>query len=162
MDLATIFLWAFAVIFVMAGLAGMILPVLPGPSFIFIGLVLAAWADNFVHVGWITISILAVLTIFASAIDFIAGAFGARRFGASRRAMAGAGIGAIVGIFFGIPGIIIGPFMGALAGELTVKKDLQQAGLAGIGAWLGLLMGMAAKVAIGFIMIGIFILARFM
>jgi len=162
MDLATIFLWAFAVIFVMAGLAGMILPVLPGPSFIFIGLVLAAWADNFVHVGWITISILAVLTIFASAIDFIAGAFGARRFGASRRAMAGAGIGAIVGIFFGIPGIIIGPFMGALAGELTVKKDLQQAGLAGIGAWLGLLMGMAAKVAIGFIMIGIFILARFL
>jgi len=161
MDIGIIILWMFAAIFVAAGIAGLILPVLPGPILIFAGLILAAWAEGFAHAGIVTIGILALLAILASAIDFLAGAFGAKRFGASKRAVAGAGIGTLAGIFFGIPGIIIGPFAGAVIGELTVKKDINAAGRAGIGAWLGLLLGVAAKAAIGFAMIGVFIIAQF-
>jgi hypothetical protein len=142
-------------------MAGIILPVLPGPSLIFFGLVMGAWAEGFAHVGWMTIGILAILALLASAVDFLAGAFGAKKFGASNRAMIGAAIGAVIGIFFSIPGILIGPFAGAVIGELTVKQDFNAAGRAGFGAWLGLVMGMAAKVAIGFTMIGIFAIARF-
>ena len=162
MDIGMIILWILAIALVAVGFVGLILPVLPGPALIFIGLVIAAWAEGFAHVGGITIGILAILAILASGVDFLAGAFGAKRLGASRRAIAGAGIGALVGIFFGIPGIIIGPFAGAVIGELTVKKDIHAAGRVGIGAWLGLLLGMAAKVALGFAMIGVFIIARFL
>jgi uncharacterized protein len=161
MEFAAIFLWILALTLVVAGLAGMILPVLPGPSLIFIGLVMAAWAEGFAHVGWITIGILAILAIFATAVDFLAGALGAKKFGASRRAMIGAALGAATGIIFGPPGIIIGPFAGAVIGELTVKQDINAAGRAGFGAWLGLILGMAAKVALGFTMVGVFIIARF-
>jgi uncharacterized protein len=162
MELTSIFLWILALSLVAAGLAGMVLPILPGPSLIFIGLMLAAWAEGFSHVGWITIGILAILAIFASAVDILAGAFGVKRFGASKRAMIGAAAGAVLGIFFGIPGIVIGPFAGAVIGELTVKNDFNAAGRAGFGAWLGLVMGMAAKVALGFSMIGVFVIARFL
>ncbi len=154
-------LWALAIILVVAGLAGIILPVLPGPLLVFMGLVTAAWAEGFAHVGWVTIGILAILTILASAVDFLAGAVGVKKFGASNRAMIGAALGALVGIFFSIPGIIIGPFAGAVIGELTVEQDIQKAGRAGFGAWLGLILGAALKVAIGFIMIGVFVFARF-
>jgi uncharacterized protein len=162
MELTAIFLWSLAAVLVAIGLAGMILPILPGPSLIFIGLVLAAWAEGFAYVGWVTLGILAILAVLASAVDFLAGAFGTKKFGASNRAMAGAAIGAVVGIFFGIPGIILGPFAGAVIGELTVKQDIHMAGLAGFGAWLGLIMGMAAKVALGFTMIGVFVIVRFL
>jgi uncharacterized protein len=161
MELAAIILWALAAALVTAGLAGMVLPVLPGPSLIFIGLVLAAWAEGFARVGWMTISILAILAVLATAVDFLAGAFGAKRFGASNRAMIGAAIGAVIGIFFGIPGIVIGPFAGAVMGELSVEQDLNAAGRAGFGAWLGLILGMAARVALGFSMIGVFVFALF-
>jgi uncharacterized protein YqgC (DUF456 family) len=161
MELTAIFLWVLALALVVIGMAGIILPVLPGPSLIFIGLVMAAWAEGFSHVGPITIGILAVLAVLASAVDFLAGAYGVKRFGASRRAMIGAAVGAVIGIFFNIPGILIGPFAGAVIGELTVKHDIHMAGRAGFGAWLGLIMGIAAKVALGFIMIGVFVIARF-
>lgn len=162
MDIGIIVLWLFAILFVAAGFAGLILPVLPGTFLIYIGLVLAAWAEGFVHVGAITIGILTILAILASSVDFLAGALGAKRFGASKRAVAGAALGAVAGIFFGIPGIIIGPFAGAVIGELTVKNDINAAGRAGIGAWLGLLLGVAVKAALGFVMIGVFIIARFL
>jgi uncharacterized protein len=161
MEFTAIFLWILALTLVAVGMAGMILPVLPGPSLIFIGLVMAAWAEGFAHVGWITIGILAILAVLATAVDFLAGALGAKKFGASRSAMIGAALGAATGIFFGPPGIIIGPFAGAVIGELTVKQDINAAGRAGFGAWLGLLLGMAAKVALGFTMVGVFIIARF-
>ena len=162
MEAGVIILWILAVVLVTAGVAGLVLPVIPGPPMIFAGLVMAAWAEGFVHVGGVTIAVLAVLAIIAAAVDFLAGAFGAKRFGASQRAMIGAAAGAFVGLFFGIPGIIAGPFIGAVVGELSVRKNLRSAGLAGIGAWLGLVIGAAAKVAFGFTMIGIFLLVRFL
>lgn len=155
-----IFLWAMAVVLIIAGFAGIVLPVLPGAVLLMAGFFLGAWAENFAYVGPLTLTVLAFLTALTYVIDFLAGAVGAKRFGASRRAAFGAAVGALVGIFFGIPGIVIGPFVGAVIGELTVKNDLQAAGMAGIGTWLGMVIGAAAKAAIGFTMLGIFILAR--
>ena len=82
MDSVSVIILIFGVLLVFAGLIGLILPILPGPALIFAGLVLAAWAEDFAHVGSITIAILAVLAILAHAIDFIAGGFGAKKFGA--------------------------------------------------------------------------------
>ncbi|MFO8112906.1 MAG: DUF456 domain-containing protein [Desulfosalsimonadaceae bacterium] len=161
MEAGIIVLWILAAVLVGGGVAGLVLPVLPGPPMIFVGLVLAAWAEDFAHVGRYTIAVLALLAIIAVSVDFLAGVFGAKHFGASRRAMAGAAVGAFIGLFFGIPGIVFGPFIGAVIGELSVRKDLFYAGIAGLGAWLGLAVGIAAKVAIGFVMIGLFLIIRF-
>lgn len=154
-----ILLWILAVVLVAVGIAGAFLPALPGALLVFVGLVLAAWADGFVHVGAGTIAILAVLTASTYALDFVASALGAKRFGASGRAMVGASIGALVGLFFGIWGIILGPFLGAMAGELTVRRDLRGAGKAGVGAWVGVVAGTLGKVAIVFVMIAVFVLS---
>ncbi len=161
MEAGIIVLWILAAVLVGGGVAGLVLPVLPGPPMIFVGLVLAAWAEDFAHVGSYTIAVLALLAMIAVSVDFLAGVFGAKHFGASRRSMLGAAVGAFIGLFFGIPGIVFGPFIGAVIGELSVRKDLLYAGIAGLGAWLGLAVGIAAKVAIGFVMIGLFLIIRF-
>ena len=77
--------------------------------------------------------------------------------GASARSFWGATIGAIVGLFFGIPGLLLGPFLGAVIGELSGGRDLVRSGRAGIGAWLGLVVATALKFAIAFLMIGLFL-----
>ncbi len=162
MESGVVLLWLLAVLLTAAGLAGLILPVLPGPPMIFAGLVLAAWAEGFVHVGYAAIAIMAVLAAAASLVDFLAGVLGARHFGASRKAMAGALAGVVVGLFFGIPGIVAGPFIGAVIGELAARKPFRAAGLAGVGTWLGMVIGAAAKVALGALMIGVFLVTRFL
>lgn len=157
----TILLWVLAASLVMTGVAGMALPVLPGAPLLFLGLATAAWAENFTYVGYGTLAILAALAVLTYVVDFFAGMLGARQFGASPRAMVGAGIGAVVGIFLGIVGILIGPFIGAVIGELSARRELVAAGMVGIGTTIGLLLGVAAKIAIGLTMIGIFVLVRF-
>jgi len=144
---------------VLMGLAGTLLPVLPGVPLIFVGLLVAAWADNFQHVGAVALTILGALTVLAIAADFLASALGAKKLGASPKAVAGATIGAIVGIFFGLPGIVLGPFLGAVIGELSAKRELLQAGKSGLGTWLGLLLASVAKLTVSFLMIGVFITA---
>ena len=156
----TILLWCLAVVFVAAGLAGLVLPALPGAPLLFLGLVAAAWAEQFVYVGGWTLALLGILALLAYLVDFAAGAFGARHFGASARSVIGAGIGTVAGMFFGIFGVIIGPFVGAVAGELTIRPDLRAAGKAGVGATLGLALGAAAKIALAFTMLGIFVIVR--
>ena len=143
------------------GLAGMILPVIPGALILFIGLFLAAWADDFSYVGVWTLSVLGVLAGLTYVVDFMAGAFGVKRFGASPRAMVGAAVGTVVGLFFGLVGVVIGPFIGASIGELMTSRNLETAGRAGIGATLGLAIGAAAKLALAFTMLGVFAVARF-
>jgi uncharacterized protein YqgC (DUF456 family) len=145
-----------AALLVIVGIAGTVLPVLPGVAFVFGGLLLAAWADGFQRVGAITVVILGILTALAIAADFMASAFGAKRMGASPRAVAGATVGAIVGIFFGLPGLVLGPFVGAVAGELSANRELRHAGRAGLGTWIGLLLGSIAKLALAFLMVGVF------
>lgn len=153
--------WLLTALLVLAGLAGTILPALPGVPLVFAGLFLGAWLTDFTAIGWTTITIFAVLTILAQVVDFLAGAYGARYAGAGIRAFWGATIGAIVGIFFGLVGIILGPFLGAVIGELSGGNDLRSSGKAGLGAWLGLVFAMAFKLSISFLMIGIFVLKLF-
>jgi uncharacterized protein YqgC (DUF456 family) len=156
----TIVLWLAAGVLIVIGVVGLVLPVLPGAPLIFIGALLAAWAEDFQYLGTWSLIVLGVLTLIAIAVDFIAGAFGARRFGASRRAVTGATLGAIVGLFFGIPGVLVGPFIGAVVGELSIRRNLAAAGKAGVGAALGLALGTAAKLAVAFAMVGVIIVAR--
>lgn len=154
-------LWALAIVLVMVGLAGLFLPVIPGAVVLFTGLAVAAWAEDFVYVGWGTLTILGVLALLTYPADFLASAFGAKRHGASPRAVTGAVIGAVAGIFFGLPGILLGPFAGAVIGELSTQRHLGRAGRAGFGATVGIVLGAAAKLAIALTMLGIFAIVRF-
>jgi uncharacterized protein YqgC (DUF456 family) len=158
----TILLWILAVALVFAGFAGLVLPALPGAPLLFAGLLVGAWADDFVYVGAKTLIALGIMAALSYALELAAAALGARRFGASPRAITGAAIGTVVGLFFGLPGILLGPFLGAVAGELTVRRDIQAAAGAGVGAFLGLLLATAGKLALGFAMLGLFLLIRFL
>ena len=160
MEAATIVLWIAAGVLIAIGAIGLLLPILPGAPLIFIGALLAAWAEQFQYIGPWSLGLLGALTALAVVVDFIAGAFGARRYGASARAVWGATLGAIVGLFFGILGVLVGPFVGAVIGELTVRRNLAAAGRAGVGAAVGLALGTAAKLAIAFAMIGVIIVMR--
>ncbi len=153
--------WLLAGLLVIAGLAGTVLPALPGVPLVFAGLFIGAWIGNFQDVGWVTLGILAALAAVAWAVDFIAGAAGARYLGASTRAFWGATLGALVGIFFGLAGMLLGPFIGAVAGELSGGSGLAHSGRAGLGAWLGMVVATAVKLALVFLMIGIFVFAAF-
>ncbi len=149
-------LWLLAVALVLAGLAGTLLPVLPGIPFVFGGLALAAWIDSFQRVGWFTLMLLGSLAAAAVLIDFVAAGLGAKRVGASKLALAGAMVGTLAGIFFGLTGIFVGPFIGAVTGEFIARGRLGDAGKVGVATWLGLLFGTLAKIAVAFTMLGIF------
>ena len=155
-------LWALAAILVLVGLAGTLLPALPGVPFVFGGLLIAAWIDNFQHIGWKTLTILAILTTLAIAADILATVLGAKRAGASKLALLGAAIGSIVGLFFGLVGIFIFPFVGAVIGELIARGEMSQASKVGFATWLGLLLGALAKLALALTMIGVFVIAYFL
>lgn len=155
----TILLYVLGFALVIVGLAGIILPALPGHVLIFAGLVLAAWAGHFTRVGVWPLAIIGVIAAASYLVDFVGAALGAKHLGASSRAMIGAGLGTIAGLFLGLPGIILGPFVGAVIGELTVERDLRRAGKAGVAAWIGFAIGTAVKVALAFVMIGIFLAA---
>jgi uncharacterized protein YqgC (DUF456 family) len=149
--------WIVAALLVVAGLAGTVVPALPGVPLVFAGLFVGAWIGDFEAVGWTTLGILAVLAAIAWVVDFLAGAMGARYLGATSRAFWGATLGAFVGIFFGIAGMLLGPFIGAMIGELSGGNSLVSSGRAGVGAWLGIVVATAIKLALVFLMIGIFV-----
>jgi uncharacterized protein YqgC (DUF456 family) len=153
----TILWWLLAGLIVVAGLAGTVIPAIPGVPLVFAGLFLGAWINHFESISWVMVSVLGVLTVVAWVVDFIAGALGTRYLGASSRAFWGATIGAVVGLFFGLVGILIGPFAGAVIGELSGGSDVLSSGRAGLGAWLGMVVATAVKLAIAFLMIGLVI-----
>lgn len=157
----SILLWLLAGLMVIAGLAGTVIPAMPGVPLVFAGLFVGAWIGDFQTVGWVTIGILAALAAIAWIVDFLAGAAGARYLGASSRAFWGATLGAIVGIFFGLVGMLLGPFIGAMIGELSGGNDIVSSGRAGVGAWLGMVVATAVKLALVFLMIGIFAFSTF-
>jgi uncharacterized protein YqgC (DUF456 family) len=153
-----------AVVMVVLGLLGTVLPAIPGLPLIFGGMLLAAWAGDFQQIGIATIAVLGVLTLLSLAIDFWATAAGAKRVGASGKAVAGAVLGTVVGLFFGPVGLFAGPFAGALAGELLHRRrlgrgDLGHAAKVGFGTWLGIVLGVVLKLTLAFAMIGLFVLA---
>jgi uncharacterized protein YqgC (DUF456 family) len=164
---ASVLLWVLAIGLMVTGLAGTVLPFLPGPPLMLLGMFIAAWSGHFTRIGPWMLSILAVLTLLAVAVDLVAAALGARRVGASRQAVLGAAVGTVVGIFFGIAGLILGPFVGAVAGELLARRQLtrvqaQAAVNVGIGAWIGFVIGTVAKLAVAFTMLGVFVAAWYL
>lgn len=149
-------------VLVVAGLAGLLVPLLPGAPLLFLGFLVAAWAEDFQFVGAGSLLALGILALLMYAADLLAGAIGAKRFGASPRAVAGATIGALVGLAFGLVGVLLGPFIGAAAGALSDRRGLAEAGRSGVGATLGLLVAAVTKLALGFAMLGVFAVARFL
>ena len=155
----TILLWVLAIALIVIGLAGTILPAIPGVTLVFLGILLGAWIDDFTRIPVWLVVIFAVLTAAAWAVDYFAAAAGAKKAGASKLAVVGAMVGTIVGIFTGLWGLLFMPLVGAAVGEYIAQRDLHRAGKVGIATWLGLLVGTALKVAIVFAMIGAFVVA---
>ncbi len=150
-----------AIALMIVGAVGIIVPALPGIPLMFAGMVVAAAIDDFQRIGWITLSVLGFLTVFSVIMEFAAAALGAKRIGASKQAIWGALFGTVVGIFFGIPGLLLGPFAGAVIGELAANGTIERAGRVGVATWIGLFLGTLVKIAIAFAMLGIFIVAYF-
>ena len=146
-------------IIIAAGFVASILPNLPGIPVMFGGMLLAAWVGHFEAIPVWVIVFLGLLAAFSIVFDFVAGSYGAKRHGAGKAAVWGAFIGTIAGLFFGIPGLILGPFVGAVIGQLASGSRVEHAARVGVGTWIGLLIGTAIKIATAFMMLGIFALA---
>lgn len=150
-----LFLYVLAAALIIGGVAGAILPVLPGVPMIFGGIWLAAAVDDYQHLGWGWLVVIGAIAVLGVAVDFIAGSLGAKKIGASPRALWGAGIGTTIGMFFGLPGLLIGPFAGAVIGELWSGKSILRSAHVGVSTWFGMLLGVVAKVVLSFLMIGL-------
>jgi uncharacterized protein len=155
-----------AILLVVIGIAGTILPMLPGVPLVFAGLLLAAWHGGFAQVSILTMVIIGVIASLAWAVDFVASIATAKKFGASKYALWGAGIGAIVGIAGGIVGLIIGPAIGAVIGELithknTSKEATTKATTVGIAAGLGFVLALAVKIVLVLTMLAVFAYAYY-
>ena len=153
----TIALWILAVVLIVVGVVGTVLPALPGAILVFAGVALAAWIDDFTRISGWTLGVLGVLTVIAWLTDFVAAAAGAKKVGASRYAIIGAAIGTVAGVFTGLVGLIFMPLVGAAIGEYLAQQDALRAGRVGIATWLGMLAGTVVKVAVVFLMVGIFV-----
>jgi uncharacterized protein YqgC (DUF456 family) len=154
-----ILLWTLSVLLIVVGLAGTVLPALPGTLFVLAGIVLGAWVDDFTRVGTASLVVVSVLAVIAWVLDFVAGLLGAQRVGASRQAVFGAALGTVAGLFMGLVGVLFMPLVGAAIGELIAQRDQRRALHVGVATWLGIMVGLVAKVVIAFMMIGVFIVA---
>ncbi|HZA94498.1 MAG TPA: DUF456 family protein [Burkholderiaceae bacterium] len=152
-------LWIIAVLLIIVGVAGTVLPALPGVPLIFGGVLLAAWIGDFQRISVFTVVVLAVLAVVGIVIDYIAAAISAKRAGASKQGIIGAAIGTVAGVFTGLWGLLFMPLMGAAIGEFIAHKDAFRAGKVGAATWFGLLVGTAIKLAIAFTMVGVFVAA---
>ena len=170
--------WSLVVLMIGAGLAGTVLPALPGTLLILGGIVLGAWIDGFARVGTVTLGVITALAVLAWVLDYVAGLLGAKKAGASRLALVGAAVGTVLGIFMGLVGVLSMPLVGAAVGEYWAQRQAQRqaqrtgaavptvAGAAeqkalqvGVATWLGIMVGLIAKVVIGCVMVGIFVVA---
>ena len=152
-------LWIVAIALIVTGIAGTVLPVLPGTALVFAGMLLGAWIDGFTRVSGLTLVLLGLLALLAWGVDYVAGVLGARRAGASRQALIGAAVGTAAGLLLGIVGVLFLPLAGAALGEWLAQRDERRALRVGVATWIGLLLGMAAKVGIAFVMVGVFVAA---
>lgn len=151
--------WTLSIVLIVVGLAGTVLPALPGTLFVLGGIVLGAWIDDFTRVGWVSVTVVAVLAVLAWVLDYVAGLLGARKAGASRQAIIGAALGTVAGLFMGLVGVFFMPLVGAAIGEYIAQKDHARAAHVGVATWLGIMVGMIAKVVLAFMMIGVFVVA---
>lgn len=152
-------LWVLCALLMVLGLAGTVLPVLPGTLLVWAGIVLGAWIDDFARISMTTLAVITVLAVLAWALDYAAGWMGAQRAGASKQALIGAAVGTVLGLFMGFVGVLFMPLVGAALGEYLARKDHGRAAKVGVATWMGIVVGLVAKVVISFIMVGIFIAA---
>jgi len=152
-------LWILSAVLMLVGVAGTVLPALPGTLFVLAGIVLGAWIDDFTRIGWGSVATVTVLAVLAWGLDFVAGLLGAQRVGASRQAIVGAALGTVAGIFLGLVGVLFMPLVGAAVGEWLAHRNQAQAMRVGVATWVGLLAGLVAKVVLGFVMVGVFAVA---
>jgi len=161
--------WTLAVLMALAGVAGTVLPVLPGTLLVLAGLFLGAWIDGFERVSGATMGLIALLAVLGFATDYVAALLGAKKVGASRWALIGAALGTVVGLLAGFVGVLVLPFVGAVAGEwYALRRTPPAAGRpgtarraldVGVATWIGLLVGTAVKLALAFAMVGVFVIA---
>lgn len=154
-----VLLWVLSAGLILLGLAGAVLPALPGTAFVLAGIVLGAWIDDFTRVGGTMLAVITVLAILSWVLDYVAGLLGAQRVGASREALIGAALGTVAGIFMGLVGVLFMPLVGAAAGEYLARRDHGNAWRVGAATWVGMLIGMLAKVVLAFVMVGLFAVA---
>ena len=196
--MAEVLWWLLVVVLIGAGIAGTVLPALPGTALIFGGIVLGAWIDNFTRVGSSTLVLVGLLAVLAWVLEYVAGLLGAKKAGASKWALVGAALGTVLGLLMGFVGVLFMPLVGAAMGEYwaqtllrrqarqaeeaapvsppgspvassgqpthaarggAVQQDLRKSLHVGVAAWLGMLAGMVAKVVLGFVMVGVFVVA---
>ncbi|MCK7593136.1 DUF456 domain-containing protein [Pseudomarimonas salicorniae] len=145
---------------VLLGIAGIVLPALPGVALVWAGLLVGAWADGFTHVGWGVLAVCTALMLFALLVDLVAGVLGAKRLDAHWLALVGAGVGTVLGLFTGLIGLIFMPLLGAITGEWIARHRepgiARRAARVGVATWIGMLVGTAVKIACAFMMLGLF------
>lgn len=154
--------WLLATILVLVGIAGTILPMLPGIPLVFAGLLMAAWLDGFAKVSVLTMVIIGLIALLALIIEFVASFITVKKAGASQYALWGAAIGGLIGLLAGPFGLIVGTAVGAAMGELLAKKETSQATAVGIAAGLGFVVALVAKVVLLVIMLAIFAYAYYL
>ena len=157
--MTSILLWFLAIALIAAGLAGTVLPALPGTALVLGGIVLGAWIDGFAKVGAGTLALIGLLAVLAWVLDYVAGLLGAKKAGASRQALVGAALGTVAGLFMGLVGVLFMPLVGAAIGEYLARRDHGHAVRVGLATWIGIMVGLLAKVVIAFVMIGVFVVA---
>jgi uncharacterized protein YqgC (DUF456 family) len=152
-------LWILVVVLMVVGVAGTVLPALPGAALVFAGILLGAWIDDFQRVSSTTVIFCGLLMLVAWGADYVSAMLGAKRAGASRLAVIGAAAGTVLGLFTGFVGLLFMPLVGAAIGEYIADRNAARAAHVGISTWIGLLVGTVAKVVITFVMVGLFVAA---
>lgn len=147
---------ALVVVLMAAGLAGSVLPFMPGTPLIFLGALVYGFATGFEVIGTWRLVVLGLLVGVTYALDYAAGALGARKLGGSRWAALGALCGGLIGIFFGLPGVLLGPVVGAIGFELAYRKQVSAGLKSGAGAVVGMVLGGVAKLSLATVMVGLF------
>ena len=149
--------WSLTCVLLLAGLLGTILPLLPGPVLIFVAGVLHTFLRPESAMSWWGIGFMAVLLALSFIVDFVSGALGTKHFGGSKWGIWGVIIGGLVGLFFGLPGLIIGPVVGGFVAERYIaKKEFHPAAKATWGTVVGTTLGMVARVGLSVAMIAVF------
>jgi len=141
---------------IVMGLAGAIVPVVPGIPLIFGGIWLIAGIDHYHHLGLWWLIIIGAVGAVGLTIDLLAGALGVKRVAASKQAVSGALLGTAIGLFFGLPGLLLGPFLGAVLGELAAGSSVRRSTNVGVNAWLGLIFGTIVKLVSSLMMVALF------
>lgn len=139
-----------AVLCILIGFAGCVMPVLPGPPFALIALIVFKFTEAGGAISWTSICVFAVLTLIVTLLDYAVPALGAKKFGGTAAGIWGAVIGMLAGLFFLPFGIILCPFIGAFIGELIVGKSYKRSFKAAVGTFAGFILGTGLKMILCF------------